>query len=76
MLIPFSCSIIFLGMITELRGCSLALQYPCLGQPSLSYHIISLNPGIRGEIRSEDAKTPSALILTSYTSFSFILRAR
>lgn len=48
-------------MITELRGCSLALQYPCLSQHCLSYHIISLNHGICGEIRSEDTKTSSSL---------------
>lgn len=56
-------------MITELRGCSLARQYPCLGQHSLSYHIISLNPRMCREIRSEDTKTSSAVILP----FSLVL---
>lgn len=51
-------------------GCSLALQYPCLGRHSLGYHIISLNPGICGEIRSEDTKTPSPSPLSSSTSDS------
>lgn len=59
--LPFFLMIFSGGMIAELRGCSLALQYPCLGQRSLSYHIISLNPGICGEIRSEDTKTSPAL---------------
>lgn len=26
-------------MMPELRGCSLARQYPCLGQPQLSHHL-------------------------------------
>lgn len=43
-------------------GCSLARQYPCLGQHSLSYHIISLNHRICGEIRSQDIKLSSELL--------------
>lgn len=64
--LPFFLIIFSGGMIAELRGCSLALQYPCLGQRSLSYHIISLNPRICGEIRSEDTKTSPALSPSSY----------
>lgn len=55
--------LIFSGMITGLRGCSFALQYPRLGQHSLRYHIISLNPGICSKIRSKYIKTFSAVIL-------------
>lgn len=67
-------SIMFQEMITQLRGCSLALQYTCPGQPQLSHHLSKPQDLWQDKERRHQntlALSPSCSLLCNYPPLLF-----
>lgn len=66
--------IMFQEMITQLRGCSLALQYTCPGQPQLSHHLSKPQDLWQDKERRHQntlALSPSCSLLRNYPPLLF-----